>query len=142
MALVLDTGPILAALDADDRHHDACAGLIRQSREPLVVVAPTLVEIDYWIRRRLTIDVWLTFVEDLRSGAYRLEDLGPKELKRAAELEQRYSDLDLGFVDAAVIATCERLEEDKVATIDHRHFNAVRPAHCRALRLLPDLPKA
>ena len=80
-----------------------------------------------------------TFVEDLESGAYRLVNLEPSDVSRAAELEQRYADLDLGFVDAAVLAICERLQEDKVATLDRRHFAAVRPAHCEALRLLPDL---
>ena len=111
MALVLDTGPILAALDVDDPDHVACADLLGKSREPLVVVAPTLVEIDYWIRKRLPLQVWHTFVEDLDSGAYRLVNLGPSDVARAGELEQTYADLDLGFVDAAVIAICERLKE-------------------------------
>jgi len=138
MALVLDTGPILAALDIDDPDHIPCADLLGTSREPLVVVGPTLVEIDYWIRKRLPLQVWQTFVEDLESGAYRLVSLEPSDVSRAAELEQQYADLDLGFVDAAVIAICERLQEDKVATLDRRHFAAVRPAHCETLRLLPE----
>jgi len=140
MALVLDTGPILAALDADDPHHTACAELLAGAREPLVVVASTLVEIDYWIRKGLSPDVWRTFVEDIARGAYRLENVTEADLTRAGELEDRYADLDLGFVDASVIAVCERLREDKVATLDRRHFGAVRPAHCDALHLLPEVP--
>jgi hypothetical protein len=31
-------------------------------------------------------------------------------------------------------ARCDR----KVATLDHRHFGVIRPAHTRSLRLLPD----
>lgn len=139
MALVLDTGPILAALDADDPHHAACAELLAGAREPLVVVASTLVEIDYWIRKGLTPDVWRTFVEDVANGAYRLENLGHADLTRAAALGERYADLALGFVDASVVAVCERLGEAKVATLDRRHFSAVRPLHCNALRLLPEL---
>jgi predicted nucleic acid-binding protein len=138
MALVLDTGPVLAALDLDDPQHESCAALIADCREPLVVVAPTLVEIDYWIRKKLSLEVWLSFVEDLESGVYRLEQLSPCEVLRAAELEREYADLDLGFVDAAVVAVCERLRETKVATLDRRHFATVRPAHCRALEILPD----
>jgi hypothetical protein len=37
-----------------------------------------------------------------------------------------------------VIATCESLGETKVATLDRRHFAAVRPRHCEALTLLPE----
>jgi hypothetical protein len=45
-------------------------------------------------------------------------------------------------VPAAVLveldATCERLGERKVATLDTRHFTVVRPSHCEALQLLPE----
>ena len=139
MALVLDTGPVLAALDRDDPEHERCARLLSASREPLVLVAPALVEIDYWVRKRLGADVWRAFVEDIGAGAYRVAELRPSDLLRAADLEREYADLDLGFVDAAVIATCERLGEEKVATLDHRHFRVVRPAHCASLTLLPAL---
>jgi len=138
MALVLDTGPILAALDADDPHHLACARLISEATEPLVVVAPTLVEVDYWVHKRLSPSVWRTFVDDVAAGAYRMESLAVDDLVRVEEIERQYSDQRLGFVDAAVITVCERLRETKVATLDRRHFGVVRPRHCPALQLLPD----
>ena len=65
MALVLDTGPILALLDADDPAHASCVSLLDDTDEPLVVVAPTLVEVDYWIRKRFQPEVWSIFVEDI-----------------------------------------------------------------------------
>jgi hypothetical protein len=47
-------------------------------------------------------------------------------------------DADIGFVDAAVLAITERLREPKVATLDRRHFELLRPRYVRALQLLPD----
>jgi hypothetical protein len=35
------------------------------------------------------------------------------------------------------VALAERLSEPKVATLDQRHFRAVRPAHVDALELRP-----
>ena len=137
MALVFDTGPLLALLDADDPAHRRCVSLIENTDETLVVVAPTLVEVDYWIRKRLQPDVWSILVEDIAAGAYRLAHLTSDDLIRVAELERAYADLNLGMVDAAVIATCERLRETKVATLDQRHFRVVRPRHCDHLTLLP-----
>jgi len=137
VSLVLDTGPILALLDADDPAHSSCVALMDDTDEPLVVVAPTLVEVDYWIRKRLQPEVWAIFVEDIARGAYRLEHLSSDDLIRVAELEATYSDLDLGMVDASVITVCEKLGEKKVATLDQRHFRAVRPRHCDYLQLLP-----
>ena len=138
MALVLDTGRILVLLDADDPAHAKCVSLIDDTVEQLVVVAPTLIEVDYWIRKRLQPEVWTIFIDDIATGAYRLEDLTADDLIRVAELEATYADLDLGMVDASVIAVCEKLGERKVATLDQRHFRAVRPRHCDSLELLPE----
>jgi hypothetical protein len=137
MALVLDTGPILALLDADDPHHEACANLVEGAHEQLVLVGPTLVEVEYWIRKRLRPVAWRTLVEDIAAGAYSLEQLDERDLIRTVALTERYADMGLGLVDASVIAVCERLGERKVATLDRRHFGAVRPRHCKALRLVP-----
>ncbi len=43
----------------------------------------------------------------------------------------------LGGADASVIALAERHSGTQIATLDHRHFTVVRPAHCAAFTLLP-----
>jgi hypothetical protein len=40
-------------------------------------------------------------------------------------------------VDAAVLAIVERLDEPRLATLDHRHFGLLRPRHRDSLELLP-----
>lgn len=138
MALVLDTGPVLALLDAGDPAHARTVAMVDEVAEDLVLPACILVEVDYWTRKLLGAEAWDVLVEDVAAGAYRLEQLGVDDLVRAAELERLYAELDLGLVDAAVIALCERLGETKVATLDRRDFSVVRPRHCDALHLLPD----
>jgi predicted nucleic acid-binding protein len=39
--------------------------------------------------------------------------------------------------EARFVAVAERLGATRIATLDHRHFRAVRPAHCAAFELLP-----
>jgi predicted nucleic acid-binding protein len=137
VALVLDTGVLYAALDADDEHHRSSAALITETRERLVIPAPILAEIDHWCRKRLSVDAFLGLLADVEHGAYAIVDLRPAEYRRAAELCDRYRDSDVGFVDASVLAVVERLGERKLATIDRRHFSLMRPAHVEALELLP-----
>jgi len=105
--------------------------------EDLVVPAPVLVEVDYWLHKLYGPEPWKTFVEDVARGAYRLHQLDEAQLARAAELECTYESLDVRLVDAAVIVTCEMLRETKVATLDRRDFSVVRPRHCDSLVLLP-----
>ena len=137
MALVLDTSVLLAALDAADPDQEPCAALISGTSEELIVPALVLSELDYWCHERLTPEVWLTFLADVLDGAYSVEHPTHEDLERCHELQGKYADLGLGVVDASVLAVAERLGERKLATLDHRHFAAVRPRHVEALNLLP-----
>ncbi|HYU18531.1 MAG TPA: PIN domain-containing protein [Chloroflexota bacterium] len=138
MALILDTGPLYASLDRTDSHHEVCRRLIEAAAEPLIVPAPVLVEVDYWIHARLHPGVLVALLDDIAEGAYRVEDLLPQEYRRVRELCDRYAESDIGFVDAAVLAVTERLNEPKLATLDRRHFGLLRPRHVDGLRLLPE----
>jgi predicted nucleic acid-binding protein len=137
VALILDTGPLYASLDRSDRDHAACRRLIETSVESLVIPAPVLVEVDYWIHERLHPGVLVSLLDDVVAGAYEVELLGTADYARVREICDRYADSDIGFVDAAVLAVTERLGEPKLATLDHRHFGLLRPRHVETLELLP-----
>jgi uncharacterized protein len=138
VALVLDTGPIVALVDRDDPEHQRCVAMIERVRETLVVPDMVLVEVDYWLRKLAGPTAWRAFTDDIAAGAYRIHHLDEADLVRAADLEAAYGSLGLGLVDAAVVATCERLGETRVATLDRRDFSVVRPRHCDSLTILPD----
>lgn len=137
MALVLDTGPLYATLDRDDAAHRLCRSLIHDTRERLVIPAPVLVEVDYWIHQRLYPAVLLGLLDDIDAGAYQIEELDIADYRRVRELCDQYADSDIGFVDAAVLAIVERLREPKLATLDRRHFGMLRPRHVNTLQLVP-----
>ena len=137
MALILDTGPLYASLDRSDADHVACRALIEATKEPLVIPSPVLVEVDYWINQRLHPGVLVALLADIESGAYAVADLAPPDYERVRDLCDRYADSDIGFVDAAVLAIVERLNEPKLATLDRRHFGLLRPRHRDSLELLP-----
>lgn len=137
MALILDTGPLYASLDRRDADHMACRHLIENTEERLVIPAPVLVEVDYWIHTRLHPGVLVALLDDIAAGAYRIEELQGRDYVRVRELCDRFADADIGFVDAAVLTIVERLDEAKLATLDHRHFGVLRPRHVESLQLLP-----
>ncbi len=79
----------------------------------------------------------IALLRDIEAGAYVVAALEATDCARIRELMDSYADVDLSFVDASVIALTEHLREPKIATLDHRHFSAVRPSHVKALQLLP-----
>lgn len=139
VALVCDTGPLYAAMDRREHDHAVCAGLLVTRREPLVVPSPVIVELAWLAGARLGPNAIDTFFSDVPDGTVTVADLIRSDYVRVRDLCAQYSDMPLGFVDAAVLAIVERLNEDKLATLDHRHFSVVRPRHIPHLRLLPEL---
>ncbi|HUO83718.1 MAG TPA: VapC toxin family PIN domain ribonuclease, partial [Thermoanaerobaculia bacterium] len=56
---------------------------------------------------------------------YLVVDLPPDRYERVLELDEQFAALNLGFVDAAVIAIAEFVEVMRIATTDRRDFGAV-----------------
>ena len=137
MALVLDTGPLYATLDRRDAHHQSVRTLLQATRERLVIPAPVLVEVDYLLTQRKRPAGMIHLLDDINAGAYSIEELGYDDYRRITYILGRYADANVGFVDAAVLAIVERLNEPKLATLDHRHFGLLQPRHVDALELLP-----
>jgi predicted nucleic acid-binding protein len=138
VALILDSGPLIAYLDRSDPDRPRCRRLIEESKEVRVIPAPVLVEVDYFVYVRAHPGVMLGFLDDIVNDSFRIQDLEESDYRRVRELCDQYSDSDIGFVDAAVMAIVERLNEPKLATLDHRHFAMIRPRHVDALQLLPE----
>lgn len=136
MALIFDTGPLVAMLDASDPDHERCAALAATTTERRLAPVCVLVEVEYLLRPWPA--AFAGLLADFDRGAFELVDLPKRWLLRAGELVERYRDFSLGLVDATVIAASEMLDEPKLATLDRRHFGVVRPCHCEALELLPE----
>lgn len=135
MIAIVDTGPLYAAIDADDADHDACAAVLSDPSLRLVVPALVVAETSYLVGTRLGADVEAAFLRGLVE--LDVDAPEPDEWPRLAELVVEYGDFTLGATDASVVALAERPGTDVIVTLDHRHFRAVRPRHCAALRLLP-----
>ncbi|GAA1767646.1 type II toxin-antitoxin system VapC family toxin [Luedemannella helvata] len=136
--IIVDTGPLVALLHADDRQHERCLNWYDTARGPLIVPQTVAVEVAYFVAQRCGPAVEADFVRSLGpDGPFELAALRPTDMARVAELVEQYADFPLGTVDASVIALAERLNITTVATLDVRHFAAVRPRHVDAFTLQP-----
>lgn len=54
-----------------------------------------------------------------------------------ADLLRRYSDRRLGATDASIIAVAERLGVTRIATLNRRDFDNVRPIHAATFDIDP-----
>lgn len=135
--IIVDAGPLYAYVDADDAHHSHCAEFLANHDGALVVPQLVVTEVAYLLASRLGTRAELLFLADLASGSFSTEPVHATDWLRITELVADYRDFPLGTVDASVIACAERLAVDSVATLDRRHFGAVRPRHTAGFALLP-----
>ncbi len=138
MALILDSGALYAAYDADDKHHKSVLRALRGNRPPFVVSSAILGETDYLLLEFLGVDAELKFLDAVRSGYYSLEPVVSADLDYCRRVIEQYRDLEIGLADAAVMATAERLGINRIVTLDTRDFRAVRPRRWAAFELLPE----
>ena len=123
--IVLDTGAVYAFYDRDDSWHKAVRNLFENEPGQLILPSATIPELDYLIGKRLGRPARIAFFEDILSGVYVVQHLPFEFFKAIQELEERYFDLDLGFVDASVVTTARWLQSQCIVTLDHRHFTGM-----------------
>jgi predicted nucleic acid-binding protein len=118
----------------------SAAGTGLSAADTLLVLPTVLAEVCYLIDRGLGPEAEATFLDDVGVGetfAYQLVDLINADLRRMSELVRRYADRRLGATDASIVAVCERLDIDTVATLNRRDFDNLRPRHRPALAIVP-----
>lgn len=138
MTLVCDSSVVIAALNRRDPDHDRCANLLSTS-SATTIPAPVIVEVDWVARSRgaaTAIDALLASIDERDVIVVNLDE---EDYRRVRALQRRYADLPLEFVDAAVVAIAERLEQTTIATLDRRHFSVIQPLHAPAFELVPSL---
>ena len=136
MTALLDTGFLLAVLDADDEFHQICTETLQSETQPLLpdVVLP---ELAFMVLRELGYSVLIRFLQALVRDELVIERMTGNDLARTAEILDKYADSRIDFVDCMIVAMAERLNIETILTVDRRHFQLFRPKHCSHFVILP-----
>lgn len=124
--IVADTGAVIALIDADDKHHETLLDLYEKAPDDWILPSAILPEVDYLLATKVGKRSQQAFLNDLAKSAFFIDWGEAADIQRAAELNAQYASLRLGLVDGCVISTAERLEARAIATLDVRHFGAVK----------------
>lgn len=134
---LLDTGVVYAMADEGDSWHKRVKEFLEQSDDMLLLPSAVVPEVCYLLNSYLGWEAEHKFLDSLLKGEMGLEHFNKEDLTRTNELLKKYSDVNIGFVDASIIAVAERLKIIKILTTDRRHFSIVKPSHCQSFTLLP-----
>lgn len=140
--VIVDTGVIVAAAVPKDRFNKQCKALLtrlRDQKELLLLPATVAAEVGYMLTEYEGPELEVDFLRSVAKGVFQPVELLDVDYARMAELADQFINFPLGTTDASIIAIAERLKIDTIATVDRRHFTAVRPKHIPAFHLLPEV---
>lgn len=137
MPILVDTGVLLGAIDADDADHQAAVEVLDRYTGQLLVPATVIAETAWQVERNLGAEAEARFLEAVLAGELEVIDLTRTDYQRAVEPIRRYADLRLGLVDSSIIAIAERLDITTIGTLNRRDFAVVRPNHTDSVELIP-----
>ena len=136
-AALVDTGIVYALADKGDAWHSRAMESVGGFQGRLIVPLSVIPEACYLLNAYLGPSAEIAFLDALLHREMSVEPVTTPDIARAAAILKRYTDANIGFVDASLVAVAERLGITTILTTDRRHFTLIIPAHCPALSLLP-----
>ena len=133
--ILVDAGPMVALIHADDRHHERCKEVLRSLNEPLATVWPPVVEAMYLLS--FSPEAQQALWELIQRSGILILALGVDDVPRMRELMMKYKDLPMDFADASLVRVSEREKIRRVFTIDRRDFSVYRPAGIGNFDIIP-----
>jgi hypothetical protein len=136
---IIDTSFLVSLTNPKEQSHEVCATLARTLPDRFLVPYVIMPEATYLINKQQGHHIMLQFVRRMMLPAWNFEPLQSVDFARSSIILDKYHDMDLDFADAAIVAIAERLNIQRVLTLDQRHFRVIRPGHCPAFELLPQI---
>jgi uncharacterized protein len=135
--VIVDTSALLAYFDAAEPDHESVSRVIDGSVELLIVSPNVVAELDYLVATRIGVDAELRVLGELASGAWELAEFGVSGLEQAAPVVKKYRDQVIGVADASIVVLADRYQTRTIVTLDHRHFDVLRPIGGGRFTVLP-----
>lgn len=133
--ILIDTGPVVALFDKDDRYHTQCIEILKEINEPLITTWPVLTECFYLLNFSWEVQdsLWLF----IQRGGIEIYPLEKDFISRCHELMKQYRDLPMDLADATLVALADFLEVPKIFTLDHKDFSIYRLKQKKRFTLIP-----
>ena len=134
---LVDTGPLVAYLDSNDRAHHRVSASLDDFVGQLATTSAVVTETMHFVgASRAGPRLLAEFVG--ASGLQVYDFSRPSELHEAVRLMEKYADTPMDYADATLVLLADGLEVWEILTLDRRGFSTYRTKGRRAFRLVLD----
>ena len=114
--VIIDTGPLVAFLDRDQKHHKWAAEQVKSFEEPLLVCEAVLTETMFLLKKEPAAQ--LVIFDFLENGALVLNFSLGENTRSVKTLLNKYADAGISLADACIIRMAELNDKHAVFTLD------------------------
>jgi hypothetical protein len=134
---LLDTGPLVAALNRGDPHHRRCAAALGSFAGTLLTTGAVVTEAMHFLGGQAEgAEALVGLLDDAQINIR--DCFGPAQLHAAARLMKKYADTPMDFADATLVLLAEETGQNQILTLDERGFRAYRYQGTRKFSLVLD----
>ena len=134
---LLDTGPLVAALNRREPQHARCTAALASFSGSLLTTGAVVTEAMYFLGGLP--DGAATLAGFLDEAQVEIRDcFAPAQLRAAASLMKKYADTPMDFADATLVLLADELGTGDLLTLDERGFRTYRFRGSRRFNLMID----
>ena len=114
--ILIDTGPLTALFDKDDKFHRKIVEFIKDKKFRFVTTTAVLTEVTHLLD--FSVEAQIHFFQWILNNGVTIEEVGISDIARIIELTKKYSDQPMDFADATLVVVAERTGIKKIISID------------------------
>lgn len=114
--ILIDTGPIIALFDRDDKYHDRIVEFIKYKKYKFITTTAVVTEAMHMLD--FNIFAQLGFLDWIINEGVILHNIKQSDISRIKELTKKYCDRPMDFADATLVITAEQTGIREIISID------------------------
>jgi len=113
---IIDSGPLIALFDKDDKYHQKLLDFMNSFRGELITTWAVITEVTHMLS--FNIEVQLNFLKWLNLGAITIYQIEQNELKNMIKMMKKYSDIPMDLADSTLMYIAQKEGIKNIISID------------------------
>ncbi len=136
--VIVDTGPLVALLNRNDRFHSWAVEIMDNLTLPLLTCEPVITEACYLLNKMSPTQGTSNILALIQQRFIEVSFNLGEQFERVRQLAQKFADTPMDFADACLVRMCEIHSHSTVLTLD-RDFKIYRKNNTQVINsLIPD----
>ncbi len=114
--IIVDSGPLIALFDYDDKYHNKVVNFLKTYDGNLLTTWAVMTEVSHMLAFNLKVQI--NFLKWVELGGVKLIDLDQKDLQKLIKYMEKYLDVPMDLADGSLMIVAENHHIKEILSID------------------------